>query len=109
MDYTKRKEQYKAALIKWKAENNINWYARIPEKPKFRQDEDALEYAKRLCEYNKIVKVCKPHRDQKTLMCEIVCLKRKTGIPNSLRVVVSILEFPSAPIMISFCTDIYIN
>lgn len=56
MDYIKRKEQYKAALMKWKAENNINWYARIPEKPKLRRGEDAQEYAKRLCEYNKIVK-----------------------------------------------------
>lgn len=56
MDYTERKEQYKAALMKWKADNNINWYARIPEKPKLRQGEDALEYAKKLCEYNKIVK-----------------------------------------------------
>lgn len=56
MDYTERKEQYKAALMKWKADNNINWYARIPEKPKLRQGEDALEYAKRLSEYNRIVK-----------------------------------------------------
>lgn len=51
------KQQYEAALMKWKADNNIHWYARLPEKPKFVYGEDQMAYARRVATYIKLKKV----------------------------------------------------
>ena len=59
MDLKTCKDQYQAALTRWKADNNISWYARIPEKPQFKKGETALEFAQRLASWNKIVSAWK--------------------------------------------------
>ncbi|MBQ9588845.1 MAG: hypothetical protein IJR29_01530 [Butyrivibrio sp.] len=56
MDTSSNKEKYKSALTKWKCDNNVLWYAREPQKPVFRQGEDAMDYAKRIVKYNRIMK-----------------------------------------------------
>lgn len=53
MSPVENKDRYKAALIKWKKANNIPENATGPaEKPKFQPGENALDYAKRLAEWN---------------------------------------------------------
>lgn len=54
MDYKEQKEKYKEALIKWKSDHFINWYARMPQKPIYKPGQDAKEYANRLFQWNKL-------------------------------------------------------
>ena len=54
MDYKQQKEKYKEALIKWKSDHFLNWYARMPQKPICKPGQDAKEYANRLFQWNKL-------------------------------------------------------
>lgn len=53
MDYKQQKEKYKQALIKWKSDHFLNWYARMPQKPICKPGQDAIEYANLLIKWNR--------------------------------------------------------
>lgn len=53
MDYVTQKEKYKSALMKWKSDHFVSWYARLPEEPIYREDLDPMDYSRRLTIWNK--------------------------------------------------------
>ncbi len=53
MDYKQQKEKYKQALIKWKSDHFLSWYARMPQKPICKPGQDAIEYANLLVKWNR--------------------------------------------------------
>lgn len=53
MEYKDQKEQYKSALMKWKTDHLLSWFARMPQKPLYKQGMDATEYANLLVKWNR--------------------------------------------------------
>ena len=54
MDYKEQKEKYKSALMKWKTDHLLSWFARMPQKPVSKPGQEAIEYANRLALWKRL-------------------------------------------------------
>lgn len=79
-------EKYHSDLLDWKLGHFLYPYSKIPKKPTYRDGEDALQFAKRLTEYNKTIAIWKtaPKPDDYGLISPILeC--HKIRIENILK------------------------